>query len=194
MQRRISARRGFTLLEVLISSSLAGVVMVAVLSSFLFIGRNLSRLASYQALESESRKALAYLRRDFSLAQAVRSGTTPTASTVSLMLPSGDVVYTYDTLTRRLRRQATFGASPDLYLLNNSQCECTSFTFSYYTTTDAAPTDQITPTNLVPFSIKQIQVGFVVESPSSWTSDRRTRYESISSRFLIRNRGAPDGT
>lgn len=191
---RTAARKGFTLLEVLISSSLAAIVMVAVFSSFLFIGRNLSRLASYQALETESRKALTYLRRDFALAQAVKSGTTPTASSVTLVLPSGDVTYSYDSGTRRLRRQATFGPNTDLYLLKNDHCECTSFTLAYYTTTDAAPTDQVTPATIVPYSIKQIQVGFVVESPSSWSSATRTRYEAASSRFLIRNRGAPDGT
>jgi prepilin-type N-terminal cleavage/methylation domain-containing protein len=194
MPRRISTPRGFTLLEVLISSALAGVVMIAVLSSFLFIGRNLSRLASHQALESESRKALAYIRKDFTLAQAVKSGTTPTSSTVTLVVPSGEITYTYDSVARRVRRQANFGATQDSYLLQNTQCECTSFTFSYYTTGDAAPTDQVTPTTYVPYSIKQIQVAFVVESPSTWTSDRRTRLESISSRFLIRNRTAPNGT
>lgn len=193
MRRPITSQRGFTLLEVLISSTLAGVVMIAVLSTFLFVGRNLSRLASYQALEGESRKALAFVRRDFGLAQAVKAGTTPTASAVTLVLPAGEVTYTYDAGAKRVRRQANFGASQDLYLLGNSQCECTSFTLAYFTTNDGAPTDQISPSTVVPYSIKQIEVGFVVESPSAWAAERRTRFETTSSRFLIRNRGAPDG-
>lgn len=192
--QRVRRRAGFTLLEVLISSTLAGVVMVAVLSSFLFIGRNLSRLASHQALESESRRALAYLRRDFGLARAVKSGTSPTASGVTLLLPAGEVTYTYDSGTKRLRRQATFGASPDLTFLQNSQCECPTFAFSYFTTSGGAPTDQGAPTVYVPYSIKQIQVAFVVESPSAWSAATRTRFEAASSRFLFRNRGGTDGT
>ena len=192
--QRAGSRKGFTLLEVLVSSSLAAIVMTAVLSSFLFIGQNLSRLASYQALETEARKGLVYLRRDFAQAQAVKSGTTPTAAHVVLVLPAGEVTYSYDSGAKRLRRQATFGPALDLTLLSNSQVECTSFTLSYYTTMDEAPTDQLSPTTVVPYSIKQIEVEFVLESPSSWSSLTRTRYEAASSRFLIRNRGAPDGT
>lgn len=186
--------RAFTLVEVMIGSTLAAMVMAAMLSSFVFIGRNLSRLTSHQALETEARKALTYLRRDFGLAQTIKSGTTPTSATVTLVLPTGDVTYTYDSGTKRLRRQATFGTSQDLYLLQNSRSQCATFAFAYYTTSDAAPTDQVTPSSLVPYSIKQIEVSFVLESPSSWTAETRTRYELASSRFLIRNRRAPDGT
>ena len=51
--RRCTMRdnRGFTLLEVLISSALAGVVMVAVLSSFLFIGVALT-IYAYKRVKS----------------------------------------------------------------------------------------------------------------------------------------------
>jgi prepilin-type N-terminal cleavage/methylation domain-containing protein len=191
---RAAARSGFTLVEVMISSALATVVMAAVLSTFVFMGRNLARLASYQSLETESRKALAYLRRDFAVAQSIKNGTTPTTSSVTLVLPAGEVTYTYDSTTRDLRRLATFGPNPDFTLLRNTSCECTTFAFRYFTTTDGAPTDQATSSVNVPFSIKQIQVRFVVESPASWSAQTRTRYEAASSRFLFRNRGATDGT
>src|SRR5262249_46206528 len=121
--RALTTTRGFTLLEVLISTSLAGIVIAGMLSTFLFLGRNLSRLASQQALENETRKALIHLRRDFGLARGIKNGTTPTSSTVTLALASGDVTYTYDSTAKNLRRQATFGTSPDLYLLKNSQSE-----------------------------------------------------------------------
>lgn len=192
MTPRHRARRGFTLVEVLISATLASMLMVAILSTFVFLGRNLSRLASYQALETEARTGLGYLRQDFALARAVKTGTTPTASTVTLVLPTGDVTYTY--ASKKLTRTATGAINPSFALLSSSQCECTSFSFQYYTTTDAAPTDQSTPASNVPYSIKQIQVGFVLESPSSLSASVRTRYEVASSRFLIRNRTAPDGT
>ncbi len=194
MTPRPTSRQGFTLVEVLVSASLAGIVMTAVLSSFVFMGRSMSRLSSYQSLETESRKALAYLQRDFALAQKVKAGTTPTASAVTLVLPAGEVSYTYDSGAKSLRRQATFGGNADLYLLKTSACECTTFAFGYYTTTDGAPTDQVTPANFVPYSIKQIQVRFVVESPATWTTETRTRYEAKSARYLFRNRVAPDGS
>jgi prepilin-type N-terminal cleavage/methylation domain-containing protein len=191
---RPNIRAGFTLVELMVTSALAGIVMAAILSTFGFMGRNLSRLASYQALENEARKGLAYLRQDFALAKSIKSGTSPTASNVTLVLPAGEVTYSYDSGTRRLTRTATFGVNPTFSLLQNSQCECTAFKLEYFTTTDAAPTDQSAPATNVPYSIKQIQVGFTLESPTTWTSLLRTRYEAASSRFFIRNRTAPDGS
>ncbi len=192
MTRR-SPQRAFSLVELLIGASLGGVVMTAMLSAVVFVGRNLSRLASYQALENESRKALAYLRADLAVAKAVKSGTTPTASTVTLVLPGGEVTYTYSSATQSLRRQANFGANHDFSLLQNGLCACTAFEFDYYTLTDAAPTDQSNATTYVPYSIKQIQAKFTVASPTTWSILTRTRLQAATSRFLIRNRGETDG-
>jgi len=191
-------RRGFTLVELMIGSALAALVMAALLSSFVFIGRNLSRLASSQALENESRKALAYLRQDFATARAIKSGTTPTATSVTLVLPSAsanyEVSYTYDATTRKLRRQSTASPATDFYLLGNDHSICTSFGFFYYTSSDGSPASQLSASTIVPYSVKQVEVGFVLESPTAWARERRARFEAASSRFLIRNRTAPDGT
>ncbi len=193
MNRRAKSRAAFTLVELLIGSTVAGFTLAAVLSAYIFIGRNLARLSSYQSLENESRKVLAYLSRDLMLAQSVKTGTTPTESAVTLVLPAGEVSYSFNSTTG-LRRQTTFGTSPDLTFLRNDSCACTSFRFRYFTVTDGAPTDQTSPSAYVPYSIKQIQVGFVLESPTSWTAETRTRFEMASSRYVFRNRGAPDGT
>jgi prepilin-type N-terminal cleavage/methylation domain-containing protein len=187
-------RAGFTLVEVMVSSTLAAIIMAAVLSTYVMIGRNLARLSSYQSLEHESRKALVYLSRDFMQTQSVKGGTIPTDSSVTLVLPLGEVSYTYDSVAKSLRRQATFGTLRDVTFLHNDSCECSSFSFAYYTSSGDAPTNPATPTVNVPFSIKQIEVGYVAESPSSWTAETRTRCEQKSSRYVFRNRGAPDGT
>lgn len=173
--------------------------MTAVLAAYVFIGRNLARLASYQALENESRKALGYMTRDFAQAQAVKNGTSTTTSTVTLSLPSNrEVTYTYNSTTHALSRSLTVGSTPpvttSLSLLRNAFCECTTFNFRYFTTSDGAPTGQFSPTTNVPYSIKQIQVAYVIESPSTWSILTRTRYEAASARYFIRNRGASDGT
>jgi hypothetical protein len=178
----------------MVSSTLGGVIMAAVLSAYVFVGRNLARLSSYQALENESRKALTYMRRDFMQASSVKSGTTPTESQVTLVLPSGEVSYTYNPTAKSLRRQTTFGASTDFYLLHTDACECTTFKFRFFTVTDAAPTDLVSASVNVPYSIKQIQVAYTIESPSTWTSQTRTRFEIASSRYILRNRGTTDGT
>jgi prepilin-type N-terminal cleavage/methylation domain-containing protein len=194
MTRRPSRAAGFTLVEVLVAASMSAVVMVGVLSSFIFLGRNLTRLANHQALENEAREALGYLQRDFRQASAIKPGTTPTAGSVTLVLPAGEVTYTFDAGTTRLRRQATFGPNPDFLLLSNDLCRCTSFGFSYFTGTDGSPEDQLVAGQVVPLSVKRIQVGFVLQTPATHPAETRTRYELVSARYHLRNKRAPDGT
>lgn len=184
---------GFTLVEVLVSTSLAAAVMAALLSSFVFLGRNLTRLANHQTLESKGREALAWLRRDLAVAAAVKSGTTPTASSVTLVLPAGEVTYTYDSAAGSLRRQAGAGASQDFLLLKNDRCTCTTFVFDYQTATGGAPTSQLDASRNVPYAIKQIMVRFVLETPGTHAGATRTTYEAVSSRFLLRNKQAAAG-
>lgn len=178
----------------MIGSAVASILMAGLLSTYTFLGRNLARLASYQALESESRKAMSYLSRDFVFAQSAKTGTSPTDSSVTLVLPAGEVTYTFDSATKTLRRQATFGASPDLTFLHNSNCECASFEFRYYTLGDGTAADQLTPALRVPYSIKRIQVRYALQSPSTWSAMNRTRYEAASARYSFHNPGTPDGT
>lgn len=193
MTRLLCSRRGFTLLEVLISSTLAAAVLAAALSTFVFLGRNLTRLANYQALEAEGRKALTWLQRDFSLAESVKSGATPDETSVTLVLPAGEVSYSYNNTALSLRRQASFGPNQDFTMLRNDHCSCTEFTFEYYTGAGGAPTSQITPGLSVPYSIKQLRFRFIIRTPDSHNAATRTSYEVVSAHFLLRNRRAPDG-
>jgi prepilin-type N-terminal cleavage/methylation domain-containing protein len=194
VNRRNTTRSGFTLVELMIGSSIGAVVMVALFSAFTFVGRNLARLSSYQALENESRKVINHLARDFNLGAGVKPGTNPTASAVTLLLPGGEVSYTFDSVARSVRRQATFGPSPDLTFFSSQTGECSAFELRYFTTSGGAPSDQTSPATNVPFSIKQIQVRLVAESPMLWATRNRTRYEAATARFYLRNRTAPDGT
>jgi len=194
MTTRRTPGAGFTLVEVLIGSTLAAAVMAAVLTSFIFLGRSLARLANYQTLEAKGRQALTYLRSDFAQAESVKTGTTPTASGVTLVLPAGEITYTYDSTAQSLRRQATFGPNPDLRLLQNDYCSCTSFSFDYFTTSNGSPASQVTPTVNVPYSIKQIQVRFTLQTPGTASPSTRATSQVVSSRFLFRNRASPDGT
>ncbi len=187
------ALRAFTLVEVLVASTLAALAMTAVLSSFVFLARNFTRLANHQALEEQGRRALAWLQSDLAQARAVKPGSSPTAGALTLVLPAGEVTYTYDSTALRLRRQADFGATTDLYLLTNAGCRCASFAFRYYTGTGGSPADQVTPSLNVPYSIKQVQVEFLLQSPSTQPVETRRQYAMVSSRLQIRNKQAPDG-
>ncbi len=194
MKPRPAPSRGFTLVEMLVSMSLAATILAAVLSSFVFLGRNLTRLANYQTLETKGREALAYLRRDLAVAEAVKSGTTPTASSVTLVLPAGEITYTYDSAAGSLHRQATTGANQDFLLLKNDRCTCTTFAFDYQTVTGGAPTSQLDASSNVPYGIKQIQVHFVLATPGTQADATRTTYAAASARFLLRNKQLATGS
>jgi prepilin-type N-terminal cleavage/methylation domain-containing protein len=194
MTRRPRPSAGFTMPELLIGSTLASMIMAAVLSSFIFLGRNLTRLANYHSLESKGREALTYLSRDLVLAQGVKRGTTPTDTSLTLVLPGGEVTYTYDSAAAKLRRQANFGATQDISLLKNDTASCTAFRFDYYTMTGGSPASQVTPSVYVPYSIKQIQVRFTVETPAGPTSGTHTSYDAVSARYVLRNKQLADGS
>lgn len=194
MKVPFQSNRGFTLVELMTGSTMAAVVMAAVLSSFVFLGRNLTRLANYYSLEAKGREALGYLGKDLALAQAVKRGTAPTGGSLTLELPSGEVTYTYDSGDSQLWRHANFGANQDVRLLKGENSSCTAFAFDYFTLTGGAPTSQLSSTVNVPYSIKQIQVRFTVETPGGVSPDTHVTYDAVSARYLVRNRQLPDGT
>lgn len=194
MRKRVRPSGGFTLVELLIAAALAGFVMIALLSSSVFLARNFARLANYQALESEGRRALAYLQADLELAEAVKPGTNPTAAGVTLVLPDGEVSYTYDSSAQRLRRQADFGANPDMNLLTGASCRCTGFSFDFFTGSNGAPDNQLSPGTFVPYSIKQVRVRFSLQTPAEAASETRMTYAAVSARMNLRNKRAPDGS
>lgn len=192
MPRR-PAHSGFTLVEVLIGSTLAAIVLAGVLTSFVFLGRSLTRLANYQMLEARSREALTYLHDDFTVATAVSNGSTPTSTSLTLSLPAGTVTYTYDATAKSLRRQATFGASQDLTLLQNDHCNCIAFGFTYYSGTNGSVNSQINSSVNVPYSIKQVQVNFTLQNPATASTGAQARFDMVSPRFQLRNKPPPDG-
>lgn len=64
--------RGFSLPEVIVASALSGLVLSAVLSTFLFIGRTGLRSASYSTMEAETRRGMAAFARDVRRATAIQ--------------------------------------------------------------------------------------------------------------------------
>lgn len=62
---------GFTLVELLIGATLAAALMAAVLSSYLFLGRQLTRLAHQQTLETQARRTLGLFTQDVQRATGV---------------------------------------------------------------------------------------------------------------------------
>jgi Tfp pilus assembly protein PilW len=85
------ARVGFTLVELLIGMSLAVILLGAVLTSYVTLGRNFTRSlgissANQPTLESQARRTLAYFVQDVRMASGFKGS--PTANSVILTLPS----------------------------------------------------------------------------------------------------------
>lgn len=193
MRARGTGRAGFTLVELLVASTLGAVAMTALLACFLFLARNFMRMAHAQDLDQQARNALAWIQADVALAESVKPGTTPTADAVTLVLPAGEVTYSYDAAALRLRRQATFGGNPDMQLLISPGCRCTAFSLTYYTGSLGPPTDQLAPAQFVPLSIKQLRLAFVLQTPSTQAEAVRMRREVVSAPLPLRQRQSPDG-
>jgi len=67
---RRSSRLGFTLVEVLVSATLATFVLAAVLSTFVFLSRSGISLQFYSDMESQSRQGLELFAKDLRQASA----------------------------------------------------------------------------------------------------------------------------
>lgn len=68
---RHKSRHGFTLVELLIGASLSAAIMAAVLSSYIYLGRGLTRLGNQQTVEMEARRTIAYFAQDIQSASGV---------------------------------------------------------------------------------------------------------------------------
>lgn len=188
---RTAATAGFTLVELMISMSLALMIIAAVLSSYLFLGRSLGRLVTQQTLDNEGRRALAYFAQDVRLASGI-SGT-PSASSVTLTVPSGatttTVAYTYNSGTGTLTRTPASGTS--LTLASN----LLSFYFRYYNDTgtayDSGSVPYTTQTSYMA-GIKQISLTLTSQTGSANNGTRTAVNNFTSPRLLIRNRALLD--
>lgn len=100
-------RAGFTLVELLIGTTLSGMVMAAVLSSYILLGRSLARLANQQILETEARRTLTNFANDVEVASALvvvaTAPTAPSATRVDFTVPTGTgtqtITYYYNSTT-----------------------------------------------------------------------------------------------
>ena len=188
------SRAGFTLVEVLIGMGLALMVMSAVISSYMFLGRNFTRAlginsSSRPTLEAQGRQTLLQFEQDVRMGTAI-SGT-PSASILSLTVPTGTgtstVTYTYTSTATTLHnvsvpagslsRQVN-GGDPLVFHYDLLSCA-----FSYY---DSSGNPYSGFTNYI-IGIKQISLTFTSQTGSSTNGTQTPVYTTTSSRILMRN-------
>jgi len=178
---------GFTLTETLIGMSLAMIVLTAILSSYLFLGRSLTRLSNQQRLEAESRRALATFMQDVRMASGI-SGT-PSNSSLALVIPSGattaTVTYAYNSTTATLTR--TLGTTTTLA----SFIQASSFAFRYFDESGQPYDNGTAPyTTVATYAsgIKLVSVSFTTRTGSNADGTETPTLAVNSPRLVVRNR------
>ena len=123
VQRRAS-NRGFTLIELMIATTLGAIISIGVISSLTYLGRNLLRTSNITSLMSAASTASATLQRDVAMASKVTAlGTTH----VSLSINQGGSTETVSYGWNASTGEPTDPSHSYIVLRNMSTCV---FTFS----------------------------------------------------------------
>jgi hypothetical protein len=182
----------FTLVEVLIGLSLALMVMTAVLTTYVTVGRNFTRSlgissANQPTLESQARRTVATFTQDVRIAVDI-SGT-PSASAVTLTLPisSGTmtVAYSYNSAAGTLTRTPSVGAAQ---VLHSNLLTCV---FRYYDTSGNPYDNGSSPYTTVttyPAGIKQVSLYFTSQAGNATNGTLTQIYENDTQRLILRNK------
>jgi type II secretory pathway component PulJ len=205
---------GFTLVEVLVGATLSAAVMAALLSGYVYMGRNLARLANQQTLETEARRTLALFARDIRMASDLTDTANLSASRVSFFIPTSTgtntVTYYYNNtpsaatvtinsssismpanaLTRCLYNGSSVSALTLLRLRNVNDTSVASrsdLIFRYY---DSSGNEYTTYANYL-LGIKQVTLEFTTltgNNKDDTPSPQSATYQAKSARFILRNR------
>lgn len=193
---------GFTLVELLVGATLSAAVLAAVLSSYLFIGRNLVRLGNQQVLDSEGRRTLAIFSRDARAASGLTDTGNLSATRVSLTVPASTTTNTITYYFNNTSSAATVTVNgSSVSMAANALTRCvyngstvTSLTllrnvtsgglaFRYY---DSSSREYTSYTNYLP-GIKQIALEFSTQLGSSNLGTQTKRYSGATNRLVLRN-------
>ena len=162
---RVRSRRGFTLVELLISAGLAGFILTAVLTTFLFLGRSGANIQNYNDMEGQARRGLEQFAQDVRQASSI---TWNSSSSVTLVVD----------FTRQV------GSATARTMLTG----ITSFTYKAYTISGTEITDFSTAAALTTAgkTTKQLQLSLEASRTSS-TVARATNLV-LSARYILRNK------
>lgn len=185
-RRRPAPARAFTLAEVMVSATLATLVLAGVMSAFLFIGRTGFNAGNYSEMEAQTRRALDRFATDARRATGIAwqssrqlTFTLPTAGTGTTQ-----VTYAYDPqatgATARSFYRVTGGAAGTEILVRGVEPD---FAFQRFklaadgTTAGAAANDL--ETKLVQVTLRPARTGVTAVA---------TRQSTLSARYLLRNK------
>ncbi len=173
---------GFTLVELLVAISLGGIVMTGMLSTYMFLGRNLVRLNNQQMLDDGHRRLLLEFSQDFRKAEAVTfASDTVMTFRVPNATASFTITYTYTAganYTGTLVRTTTPATTTRTLARNLG-----SFDFDYFDGTDSAVTSF--PNKLS--SVKKVSFDYSVQAGYARSGTRTPIQTVASARLVLRN-------
>lgn len=175
-----SARRGFTLVEVMISAAIGSAILAAVLTTFLFLGRSGANLRNYSDMESQARKALEVFAEDVRQASAI---TWDSSNSCRLNVNTVLVTYTYNTGSGTFTRTVGTAAATSLITGITSG----SFSFKAY---NVAGTEMplATAANLTAASSSTKQLQISLEASRASTTVTNATNLVLSARYILRNK------
>lgn len=189
--RRTAAfrRRGFSLVEVMVATSIGVMLIVAILSTYTFLGRNLVRYSNYEDLTTMNRRALQFFASDVHTATGVSSFS---SSQLTLVMPyvhpdysvtTYTVTYTYDASAATLVRSVSGTAPPGV--ATNSITLLTgvaNLSFDYLDMQGQSVTN-----SGFPFRIKQIVLSNYTLSAGKAILGTMSTLDSTSTRYVLRS-------
>lgn len=176
-----SGPRGFTLVEVLISMSLASIILAGVFSSFLFIGRSGIRMQNYNEMEAQSRRALEMFAEDVRQASDITWDPT-TNKSFTVKVNFQDIVYSVNTGTGIFQRRDAVGTRTLITGITAG-----SFSFKAFDVNGTAlPLDTAVQRAAANVSTKQVQLS--LETTRARTSVATATNLVLSARFILRNK------
>lgn len=188
-------------MELLVGATLSAALMAGVLSSYIYLGRSLGRLANQQSLDVEARRTLAYFTRDVQSASALTG--TLSATSVAFLVPTSGTSNTVTYYFNDTSSSATVSINgTNVAMAANALTRCvydgtnvTSVTLlrnitssglniNYYDGTGNAYTSY---TNYLT-GIKQLALQFSTQAGVAASGTQTLVYNVASSRLVLRNR------
>lgn len=181
-------RRGFTLVEVMVSAGLAAFVLTGVLTCFLMLGRSGANLVNYTDMESEARSGLELFAEDCRMASDIVWNS---VNSITLVVPASGTneryTYAYDPDSQQLTRQRTGPTTGTTRVLISG---ISAFSFKAYrvNATEIDLTDLDADGNLAQANVdtKQLQISLNASRTSSTVATATNTV--LSARFILRNK------
>jgi prepilin-type N-terminal cleavage/methylation domain-containing protein len=182
-RRRDPRRRGFSLVELMISAALSGMILAGVLSAFLFLGRSGANIQNYNDMEAQARKALEVFAEDTRQASSV---TWNSDVSLTMIVDGANVTYAYSSTSNSFTR--VVGSTKTTLLTGIIPPTSGNPFFRAYTITGTEITDFSTAAARTTANNTTKQVQISLRASRTTTTVSTATNTVLSARFVLRNK------